>query len=156
MSVFATSVDEEIQDLGGTRVNALPSTVGERAAALRYRLDRVDRNHCDAYTTAETPGFEPGTAIEVKSVRVEHHDGTGRLGVHPDTHARLVDEGGSYVVVLYGEIDVGGSTRIVVLAVDVVEAETIGRFVPASASGYAKVRWDHVLDVEVDRARWSA
>lgn len=155
MSAFAVDLDDELREVGRTRVNALPSTVGERAAALRYRLDRVDRNHCDGLTTPETPGFAAGVPVEVKSVRVEHHDGTGRLAVHPESHARLVDEGGVYVVVLYAEVEQRGR-RIVVLACEIVAPETVGRFIPADPSGYAKVRWDLLLDdVDVDRSRWS-
>lgn len=156
MSAFAVSLDEELGDVQATRVNSLASTIGERAAALRYRLERTDRNHCDAYATGETPGFDAGHPLEVKSVRVEHHDGIGRLGVHPATHDQLVDAGGDYVVVLYGEVDVAGTTRIVVLAIDVVAAETVGRYLRPDATGYQKVRWDLLLEADVDRARWSA
>lgn len=157
MSAFPSTVDEEVRDRRHTRVNALASTVGERAAALRFRLERVDRDHCDAFTTAETPGIEPDVPVEIKSVRVEHHDGTGRIGVHPRTHDQLVDAGGIYAVVLYGEVSVGGVDRIVVLAVQFVEAAEVGRYLPPAATGYQKVRWDLLLDgVDVDRARWSA
>lgn len=156
MSAFLFSLEEEVADLRRTRVNALPATVGERAAALRFGLERTDRNHCDGYTTEETPGYEPGVPVETKSVRVHHQNRTGRIGVHPDTHATLVEEGGDYAVVLYGEAVVDGERRIVVLALELVDAEEVGRHLRPGASGYQKVRWDALLDVDVDRERWSA
>lgn len=156
MSAFATPLDVEVDELRGTRVNALPSIVAERAAALRFALDRVDENVCDGYATAASPGLDAGTPVEVKSVRVRHHDGTGRIGVHPRTHAALADAGGVYVVVVYGQVQDGAATRIVGLALSIVEPETVGRFLVGDSDGYQKVRWDLLVDADVDRERWSA
>jgi len=154
VSAFIQSLDDELRERGETRVNALASTVGERAAAVRYGLDRDDRDHCDGWTTEATPGYAPGVPIEVKTVRVEHHDGTGRLGIHPGSHKKLVAAGGDYAVVLYGEVDHEGDRRIVVLATEIVAATDVGRYLRPGASGYQKVRWDLLLDVKVDRSRW--
>lgn len=155
MSAFVSPLSEELREYRGTRVNALASAVGERAAALRYALERVDEQRCDGYATTDSP-LEAGTPVEVKSVRVSHAGGrTGRLGVHPGSHAALEDAGGYYAVVLYGEVDVDGR-RIVALAMDLVDAATVGRQLPRNPSGYAKVRWDVLLDpAAVDVARWS-
>lgn len=156
MSAFTQPLEAELERFRAVRVNALPSIVGERAAALRFRLERVDLDHCDGFTTTETPGYAAGVPIEVKSVRVDHHDGTGRVGIHPETHDRLVDEGGDYAIVVYGEREVDGARRIVVLDLDLVDVEIVDRYIPTSADGYQKVRWDLLLDdVDVDRARWS-
>lgn len=148
------SLSDELEAVGDSRVNALPSIVGERCAALRYRLDRVNENHCDAYTTDDTPGYPPDVPIEVKSVRVDHHDMTGRIGVHPRTHWKLSQHGGDYCIVLYGEADVGGR-RIVVIDTCLVPGETVGRYLSGDSDGYQKVRWDNLLTTDVDRDRWS-
>lgn len=158
MSAFARPLDEELTAISSTRVNALPSTVAERAAALRYRLDRVDEDRCDGYATDDSPeGLEAGTPVEVKSVRLTHNGGrTGRVGVHPGSHAKLAEADGVYVVALYAELEHEGRDRIVLLALEIVDADAIGARLSPTASGYQKVRWDLLIDAEVDRSRWSA
>lgn len=155
MSAFRISLREELA-ANESRVNARASIVAERAAALRWRLDRVDENVCDGYTTEATPGYEAGVPIEVKAVRIRHHDGTGRLGVHVDSHEKLEEAGGSYAVVLYAEVDHGEDRRIVALAMDTFPAGEVGRFVKRDGAGeYQKVRWDLLFDPEaVDGWRW--
>lgn len=148
-------LDQELSDRRGTRVNALPSTIGERVAALRYRLERVDLDHCDGFATEASP-LETGRPVETKAVRVTHNGGrTGRLSVLASSHDRLVDEGGIYVVVLYAERSVGGVDRIIALDVALVSTEEIGGYL-RDVRGYQKIRWD-LLGVgdDVDVERWS-
>ena len=155
MSAFRVSLDDEVADLRETRVNALPSTVGERAAALRLRLDRVDEKKCDGYATTES-SLSTGTPVEVKSVRVTHHDGLGRLAVHPESHAALAAADGVYAVVVYAEAEADGR-RIVVLDLAVVDAEEVGRWIRSESSSYQKVRWDRLgLGGSIEVERWSA
>lgn len=141
------------------RVHVLPSVVAERAAALRYRLDRVDEDLCDAYTTPETPGFEPGVPFEVKSVRVLHHDGIGRLGVRTSTHAELLEAEGWYVIAVYDELKHAGADRILALAIEAVPAYEVDRWITEGCSPYQKVRWNLVLNPDrhgVDLGRWDS
>lgn len=155
-SRFAIPLVEELQEHAGTRVNARASVVGERASSLRYRLDRVDEPHCDGYTTPETPGFAPGVPIETKAVRLTHNGGTrkGRVGIHYGTHEQLEEAGGWYAVVLYVEVVVDGEEVILVLAMDLMPAAVVGKYVREDGGEYQKVRWDLLLehaDVDVDR-----
>lgn len=145
----AVPLEEELADVED-RVNALPSVVVERGAALRWSLERVDLDKCDAFTTASTPAFDPDVPIECKAVRVTHNGGAeiGRLGVHPGSHRALRDDRGWYAIALYREVDVDGDRAILVLEFDLVPAEEVGRWIRSDASDYQKVRWDLVLDVD--------
>ncbi|WP_248515971.1 hypothetical protein [Salinarchaeum laminariae] len=155
-SAFATDLDEELATVASERVHALESVVCERYAALRYSLDRCNRNACDGYATDETPGLDAEVPVETKGVRLRHHDGEGRLNVHLDSHETLVEEGGYYAVVLYTTVEHGGDERVIVLESAIVTPEEIGRWTDGSGSPYQKVRWSQVLpDRGVDRARWS-
>lgn len=156
MTAFQAPLDAEVEEYRETRVNALPSLVGERAAAIRYDLDRVDENVCDGYATDESP-LEAGTPVEIKSVRVDHGgQRTGRVGIHTGSHEELLELEGVYAIVLYAEIDVDGD-RVVVLESELVGADDVDEWVSAGSCQYQKVRWDLLLDdSDVDRARWSA
>lgn len=149
---------DELQTLASDRVNALPSVVAERFVSLRYDVDRANRIACDGHATAATPDVDAETPVEVKAVRVSHHDGEGRLSVHTDSHRQLRDAGGVYAIVLYAPVSCGGNDRIVVLTSAIVDADEVGRCVALDgAADYQKVRWSRVLDdADVDVARWSA
>lgn len=146
----------EIETVAGERMYARESVVCERAAAYRYSLDRVNELTCDGYATDETPGIDAGTPVETKAVRIEHHDGPGRLNVHVDTHDDLAERDGYYAIVLYALIEHAGTNRIVVLALVLVEATEVGEHVDRSGSClYQKVYWRKVVDADVDVERWS-
>lgn len=150
MSVAPDEVplEEEIAALED-RVNARPSVVIERAAALRWSLERVDRNKCDAFTTAATPAFDPDVPIECKAVRVTHNGSeTGRIGIHPESHRALRADRGWYAIGLYVEVDVDGDRAILLVDLELVPAEEVGRWIRSNASEYQKVRWDLVLDLD--------
>lgn len=148
-------LQDELAEVASDRVNALPSVVAERYAALRYRLDRVNEVACDAYATAQTPGLGAGTPVECKAVRVAHADQEGRFAVHPESHETLCEADGVYAVVVYAAVEVGGEDRIVVLESEIVDATEVGRWIRCSGEHYQRVRWSLVVDADVDEARWS-
>lgn len=150
-------LDQELRDHARTRVNALPSLVAERAAAVRWRLERVHETVCDGYTTEATPGLDAGTPVETKAVRLTQNGGsrTGRVGIHYGTHKRLLEAGGWYAVVLYVEIVVDDGVKILVLAMDRMPAAVIDRYVTEDGGEYQKVRWDLLFDADaIDVDRW--
>lgn len=156
-SSFAEPLDDELASVASERVHARPSVVGERYAALRWHLDRANEIHCDGYATAETPGYDAGTPVETKAVRVEHHDGVGRLNVHVDSHEQLREADGAYAVVVYVDVEHEGEQRILVLAAGLVDAVDVDPFVERGRCLYQKVAWPKLLEnADVDLARWSA
>lgn len=158
---FDAPLEDELAQVASDRVNARASVVTERYAALRWSLDREDRNHCDGYATDATPGVEAGKPVEVKACKVRHQcpDGStreGRFSAHLDSHGMLEEDAGRYAIAVYETVDTGGSERVIVLAADLVEADEVGRLLPAAGrSTYQKVRWSRVIDADVDESRWS-
>lgn len=153
---FETSLEEELAGVASDRVNAVPSVVAERFAALRYALDRVDEVVCDGYATAATPDVPADTPVETKAVRVAHQCREGRFSVHAASHAQLLEADGVYAIVVYGAVDVGGDERVLVLDSALVDAAVVDREVPTDGRcDYQKVRWSLVLEADVDWRRWS-
>lgn len=105
--------------------------------------------------TGTVATLEPDTPVEVKGVRIEHHDGTGRLGIKYSSHEALAEADGVYAIVLYAEPEVAGQRRILVLAIRLVEPSALEPHLRRECDGYQKVRWDHLIDAdEIDRERW--
>lgn len=155
-SSFSAPLDEELASVASERVHARPSVVAERFAALRWSLDRANALHCDGYATEDSP-MPAGTPVETKAVRVEHHDGVGRLNVHVDSHEQLHDEDGVYAVVVYVDVEHAGEQRIVIVASGLVAAGDVAEHVSRGACLYQKVAWPKLLDsADVDVARWSS
>lgn len=131
----------------------------EIAASLRFRLELVDENLCDAYATAETGVIPEGTPVEVKACCVWIGNGTyrgtdarmrGRFTFSP-THQQLVEAEGWYALVLYDTVDDPppdeGDERILVYRVALVSASTIDALLGSfeDTSNYPKLGWPHIF-----------
>lgn len=109
----------------------------EKAAALRYRLQREDELHCDGYTTEETPAFEAGIPFEIKATKRSVSNGSdagqrpGRWHLTLSSHERLLDASGYYVLIVYRtlELDDGGE-RMLIEEINLVSAEEIDPLIP--------------------------
>lgn len=150
---FQESLDEELNRVD-ERVHKFSSVVCERAAALRYKLDRVNKVMCDAFATDATPGIPEGTPIEVKSCHYWHENGdeygaVGRIAINSySSHRELLDQDGWYAVVVYDWTENADGDAVIILAIDLVPAEEVNRFLTPNNGTHQKVRWDLLIDPE--------
>lgn len=135
------------------RVNGRVAEITETGAALRWKLERADLEHCDAYATPQSPDpLQDGDPVEVKACRVTVSNGDsygtkGRWWIHKTSHNRLLEERGYYALVLYDKIPIDEGNRWGLLAIGValISARELDQLLPGSPGDVAKLRWDEVF-----------
>lgn len=142
--------------------NGYPADVVERAAALRWRLDRVDEQHRDAVATADSPGavLGPGDSVEVKACRpwIENGDefGTaGRFHINRSSHDALLEDDGVYAFGTYTLVD----SHVVISRLRLSPAAMVdGWLSERNAGAVVKLPWTVLfsrLPAPGDREGWS-
>lgn len=136
------------------RVNGYAADWCEIAAANRYRLERVDKNHCDAYTTESTPvlSLGPNIPVEMKACMAKISNGhgnkmKGRFGFHRGNHRKLLDEGGQYALPVYREVD----DSIIVLRCGLFPGTMIHGLLDEFTRSRQKLSWGKVYRHLVER-----
>jgi hypothetical protein len=129
------------------RLNGYAADWCERSAATRYRLERVDENVCDAYTTEDTPVrmLGAGVPVEVKgcarSIDNGHGRGMkGRFTFHVGTFEELVERGGEVALVVYEEVD----DSILIRRCGLVPASVVEDLLSPTGRSYTKLSWGDV------------
>lgn len=122
----------------------------ERAAALRWSLERQPESPvADAVATRESP-VPAGRLVEVKAARVWVGNGSGRargrFALSRSTHRDLAGRGGYYALLAYRLVPDGdGDPSLLLAGADLVPATAATHAVEAVASSPARVRWDRLL-----------